>query len=329
MPAIARTTDDSHRHYELLTGRCNALLSIRHYHPRDPDQHDLHPLRAASLKSVPADITPAPLSGTYGGAALTCGANWLGQTSPYTSVIGIHPGHGAARSPVTAADAAHHRRKIHLPGRKGRASIVMDHLDEAVDLPFSGSAPLPYSHFQNFQSLAKIGRQHDVCRRRFEQGAHTGSGRGQCVFPSPYSLSQYTAPKTNFDGVKHKGAYKGKLKVLMIAAAERYILLENGKMFSTGNHPVEMLLPAHHLMEAGFDIDVATVGGYPAKLELWAMPNEDEAVKATYEVLKPKLKAPKNLADVVDNDLDGDSDYLPSSSRADTVPWSVCRPVRR
>ncbi|MGW6403592.1 glyoxalase III HchA [Streptomyces sp. NPDC055134] len=129
-------------------------------------------------------------------------------------------------------------------------------------------------------------------------------------FPSPYSLSQYTAPRTNFDGVKHKGAYKGKLKVLMIAAAERYVLLENGKMFSTGNHPVEMLLPAHHLMEAGFDIDVATVGGYPAKLELWAMPNEDEAVKATYEALKQKLKAPKNLADAVENDLGEDSDYI-------------------
>ncbi|MGW4390955.1 glyoxalase III HchA [Streptomyces sp. NBC_00063] len=129
-------------------------------------------------------------------------------------------------------------------------------------------------------------------------------------FPSPYSLSQYTAPKTNFDGVKHKSTYKGKLKVLMIAAAERYVLLENGKMFSTGNHPVEMLLPAHHLMEAGFDIDVATVGGYPAKLELWAMPNKDEAVKATYKALKPKLKAPKNLADVVDNDLGEDSHYI-------------------
>lgn len=34
-------------------------------------------------------------------------------------------------------------------------------------------------------------------------------------FPSPYSLSQYTAPKTDFDGVEHKGAYKdGKWKVL-------------------------------------------------------------------------------------------------------------------
>ncbi|RUY74418.1 protein deglycase HchA, partial [Mesorhizobium sp. M7A.F.Ca.CA.001.10.2.1] len=63
-------------------------------------------------------------------------------------------------------------------------------------------------------------------------------------FPSPYSLSQYTAPKTDFDGVKHKNAYTGgKWKVLMIAAEERYVLLENGKMFSTGNHPVEMLLP--------------------------------------------------------------------------------------
>ncbi len=44
----------------------------------------------------------------------------------------------------------------------------------------------------------------------------------------------------------------------MIAAEERYVLLENGKM-STGNHPVEMLLPLHHLMEAGFDVDVANI----------------------------------------------------------------------
>ncbi|MGW0811705.1 glyoxalase III HchA [Streptomyces viridiviolaceus] len=130
-------------------------------------------------------------------------------------------------------------------------------------------------------------------------------------FPSPYSLSQYTSPKTDFDGVQHKGAYtQGKWKVLMIAAAERYVLVENGKMFSTGNHPVEMLLPAHHLMEAGFDIDVATVGGYPAKLELWALPQEDEAVLATYEALKPKLKQPKDLSDVVANDLGEGSPYI-------------------
>ncbi|MGT2610172.1 DJ-1/PfpI family protein [Staphylococcus aureus] len=123
-------------------------------------------------------------------------------------------------------------------------------------------------------------------------------------FPSPYSLSQYTATKTDFDGVEHKGAYKdGKSKVLMIAA-ERYVLLENGKMFSTGNHPVEMLLPLHHLMEAGFDVDVATLFGYPVKLELWAMPTEDEAVISTYNKLKEKLKQPKKLADVIKNEFD-------------------------
>jgi molecular chaperone Hsp31 and glyoxalase 3 len=130
-------------------------------------------------------------------------------------------------------------------------------------------------------------------------------------FPSPYSLSQYTSPKTDFAGVQHKGAYsEGRWKVLMVVTEERYVLLENGTMFSTGNHPVEMLLPAHHLMEAGFDVDVATIAGYPAKLELWAMPREDEAVLATYEALKPKLKAPKKLSEVIANDLGPDSDYL-------------------
>ncbi|KOV74597.1 chaperone protein HchA [Streptomyces sp. AS58] len=130
-------------------------------------------------------------------------------------------------------------------------------------------------------------------------------------FPSPYSLTKYVSAKTNFDGVKHKGAYTGgRWKVLMIAAGERYVLLENGRMFSTGNHPVEMLLPIHHLMEAGFGVDVATLEGYPAKLELWAMPHEDEAVMGAYEALKPKLKEPLRLSDVVAGELGDDSDYI-------------------
>ncbi len=129
-------------------------------------------------------------------------------------------------------------------------------------------------------------------------------------FPSPYSLSQYTSSKTDFNGVRHQGAYTGRQKVLMIATEERYVLTTNGAMFSTGNHPVEMLLPLHHLMQAGFEVDVATIAGYPAKLELWAMPSEDEAVRSTYEALKPKLKQPKKLSEVVANELGPDSDYL-------------------
>ncbi|TDL11763.1 protein deglycase HchA [Mycolicibacterium obuense] len=130
-------------------------------------------------------------------------------------------------------------------------------------------------------------------------------------FPSPYSLTQYVPPRSDFDGVEHEGAYtEGRWKILAIATEERYLLCRNGKMFSTGNHPVETLLPLIHLMKAGFEVEIATVAGYPAKLEWWAMPGEDEAVRQAYESLKPKFKEPKKLSDVVAGELGDDSDYL-------------------
>ncbi len=123
-------------------------------------------------------------------------------------------------------------------------------------------------------------------------------------FPSPYSLSQYTAPKTDFDGAAYPNAYKGgKWKVLMIATQERYMMMQNGKFFSTGNHPVETLLPMLHMDLAGFEIDIATPSGDPVKLEMWAFPQEDEAIKAIYEKHRAQMKAPKKLTDVV-KDLD-------------------------
>lgn len=130
-------------------------------------------------------------------------------------------------------------------------------------------------------------------------------------FPSPYSLSKYTSSRTDFDGVRHKNAYSGaRWKVLMIGTDERYLLTGNGKMFSTGNHPVEMLLPLHHMIEAGFGVDVATLSGNPVKLELWAMPQGDKAVQETYEALKPQLKQPLKLSDVVADNLGPESDYI-------------------
>ncbi|MGI8569202.1 MAG: hypothetical protein ACR2KT_09145 [Methylocella sp.] len=73
-------------------------------------------------------------------------------------------------------------------------------------------------------------------------------------FPSPYSLQQYTSSKTDYDGATYEKPYSGgKWNVLMIATDERYLLMQNGTMFSTGNHPVEMLLPMLHMDQAGFD----------------------------------------------------------------------------
>jgi len=92
-------------------------------------------------------------------------------------------------------------------------------------------------------------------------------------FPSPYSLGEFTSSKSDLSGADYANPYTGgRWKILMIAADERYLLMGNGTMFSTGNHPVEMLLPMYHLDRAGFEIDVATLSGNPAKLELWAFP---------------------------------------------------------
>lgn len=130
-------------------------------------------------------------------------------------------------------------------------------------------------------------------------------------FPSPYSLSQYTAARTDFDGLKFDQPYRGgKWKVLMIGTDERYMLMRNGRFFSTGNHPVEMLLPMYHMDQAGFEFDVATLSGNPVKLEVWAMPEADEAVRSVYEKYLPQLRQPKKLSDVIAGGLGDDSPYI-------------------
>jgi chaperone hchA len=124
-------------------------------------------------------------------------------------------------------------------------------------------------------------------------------------------LSVYTSPKTDFDGFKFKKAYEGgKYKVLMVASDERYVQMKNGKLFSTGNHPVETLLPMLHIHHAGFEIDVATLSGNSVKLEMWAMPNEDKNVMDIYEKYLPKLENPLKLSDVLKEVTAEDSPYL-------------------
>ncbi|MFA3087886.1 glyoxalase III HchA [Acinetobacter pittii] len=128
-------------------------------------------------------------------------------------------------------------------------------------------------------------------------------------FPSPYSLSQYTAHKTDYDGTTYSTPYTGNKKVLMIATDERYIQMQNGKFFSTGNHPVEMLLPMFHLDNAGFEIDIATLSGNSAKLEMWAMPKQEQVVLDTFQKYADKLKNPLKLADILENAVGENSPY--------------------
>jgi len=91
----------------------------------------------------------------------------------------------------------------------------------------------------------------------------------------------------------------GKHKILMVATDERYVQMQNGKWFSTGNHPVETLLSMLHIHKAGFAIDVATLSGNHAKFEMWAMPGEDQAIAEIYAEYLPKLDKPAKLADIL------------------------------
>ncbi|MCR4524739.1 MULTISPECIES: glyoxalase III HchA [Bosea] len=126
-------------------------------------------------------------------------------------------------------------------------------------------------------------------------------------FPSPYSLSQFTAPKSNLSGADYPNPYRGGKKILMIGADERYLLTDNGTFFSTGNHPVETLLPMYHLDKAGFTFDVATVSGNPVKFEFWAMPSEDREIKGLFAKYRDRFKQPLKLSEVIGEGLD---DYV-------------------
>lgn len=130
-------------------------------------------------------------------------------------------------------------------------------------------------------------------------------------FPSDYSLSIYTSPVTNFDGFKFDKSYSGgKYKILMIATDERYLQMANNKYFSTGNHPVETLLPMLHIDGAGFEIDIATLSGNSVKLEMWAMPEKDESVMNFYNKYLNKFENPLKLDTILDQVTAEDSPYL-------------------
>lgn len=128
-------------------------------------------------------------------------------------------------------------------------------------------------------------------------------------FPSKFSLTQYVPSKTDFDGANYD-SYNGKWKVLLIGSQERYLKMADGRFFSTGNHPVELLLPLLHLDAAGFEVDIATTSGDPVKFEVWAFPTEDDAIKRIYEKYAEKLRSPLSLETVWGNGFTKETPYL-------------------
>ncbi len=127
--------------------------------------------------------------------------------------------------------------------------------------------------------------------------------------PSKLALKLATSSTTDYDGGAYDRPYTGERKILMVCTEERNMTMANGKKFSTGNHPVEMGLPMLHLLAAGFDIDVVTPTGDPVKVEMWAMPEKDEAVTQLFNDFAGKFERPGSLSDFVKSSMTDDAPY--------------------
>lgn len=127
--------------------------------------------------------------------------------------------------------------------------------------------------------------------------------------PSSLALTIGTAPKTDYQPISYTKYEGDRSKILVIFTEQKNLEMKNGKLFSTGNHPVETLVPLLHLKNAGFDFEIATPNGKPVVFEMWAFPKEDEHVNAIYKEYKSKFEQPINLADFVNTSLENDSSY--------------------
>ena len=127
--------------------------------------------------------------------------------------------------------------------------------------------------------------------------------------PSSLALILGTVSKTDFEEIKYTKYQGDKSKVLVIFTEQKNLEMKNGKSFSTGNHPIEALVPMLHLKNAGFDFEIATPTGKPVVFEMWAFPEEDEHVKAIYNDYKSSFEQPKKLAEFITNSFANDSSY--------------------
>jgi molecular chaperone Hsp31 and glyoxalase 3 len=117
--------------------------------------------------------------------------------------------------------------------------------------------------------------------------------------PSKLALRLATKKKTDFEHVAYKKYEGKKSKILVIFTEEKNMKMQNGKVFSTGNHPVEALLPMMHLKNAGFNFEIATQTGKSVAFEMWAFPEKDENLKNFYLEYKSDFAHPKKISEFV------------------------------
>ncbi|MGB0446795.1 MAG: DJ-1/PfpI family protein [Pseudomonadales bacterium] len=119
--------------------------------------------------------------------------------------------------------------------------------------------------------------------------------------PSKLALKLATVEKSDFAEIAYD-KYQGKQsRIYVLFTEQKNMQMQNGKLFSTGNHPIEALLPMLHLKNAGFEFDILTPTGKPVVFEMWAFPKQDKAVQGIYDDHKSQFEQPQSLADLAAN----------------------------
>ncbi|WP_391091829.1 DJ-1/PfpI family protein [Vibrio sp. NH-UV-68] len=121
--------------------------------------------------------------------------------------------------------------------------------------------------------------------------------------PSKIALKLATSDKTDFRQIDSSRVRGTKKKVLVLMTEQKNMRMQNGKLFSTGNHPVETLVPMLHLSRAGYELEIATPNGNAAVMEMWAFPQKDESVSSIYTEHRGQFETPSNLNELVVNGL--------------------------
>ena len=127
--------------------------------------------------------------------------------------------------------------------------------------------------------------------------------------PSVLALKLAVPAKTDYENISYQPYLGKRSKIVVIFTEQKNMMMKNGKAFSTGNHPVEAILPMLHLKKAGFEFEIVTPTGKPVVFEMWAMPSEDENVINFYNEYKTQFEKPGSLQDFVDNSLNDDLSY--------------------
>lgn len=127
--------------------------------------------------------------------------------------------------------------------------------------------------------------------------------------PSKVALKLATVKTTDFDNPDYPQVQGTRSKVLVIFTEQKDMEMKNGKRFSTGNHPVEALVPMLHLRNAGFAFDIATPTGKPVVFEMWAFPSEDDHVQAIFDAHRAAFEQPLDLRTVAEQLPENGSPY--------------------